>query len=227
MTFSLLARDPGTGTLCAAAATGSLCVGGWVLRGRLDAGLSASQGAAPSTFWGEDVLDRMAGGQGASTAVAEVTGADRGRAWRQLAALDPTGRAAAFTGEENTPQMGARSFPGGIASGNMLAGLEVLDALSEAFQGAGGSPAERLIAALRAADRAGSDSRGLFSAALLVLSPAHAPLTLRIDYHDSDPIGALQTLHARATSGGYGRWARQVPCAEDPERILSETDFRD
>lgn len=227
MTFSLLAQDSGTGTLCAAAATGSLCVGGWVLRGRLDAGLSASQGAAPSTFWGEDVLTRMAGGQSASTAVADVTGSDAGRAWRQLAALDLQGRAAAFTGDENTPQMGARSFEGGIATGNMLASLDVLDALSETFLGADGAPAERLLAALRAAEAAGSDSRGLFSAALLVLSPAQAPLTLRIDFHESDPIGALEALYRRATSGGYARWARQVPCVEDPERVLSEIDFSD
>ena len=32
MTFSLLAHDEKTGALVAAAATGSLCVGGWVMR---------------------------------------------------------------------------------------------------------------------------------------------------------------------------------------------------
>ena len=48
MTFSILARDPTTGAIGGAAATGSLCVGGWVLRGDLAAGMSASQGAAPS-----------------------------------------------------------------------------------------------------------------------------------------------------------------------------------
>lgn len=227
MTFSLLARDAGTGTLCAVAATGSLCVGGWVLRGRLDAGLSASQGAAPSTFWGEDALTLMAAGRSASAAVADVTGADDGRAWRQLAALDLNGRAAAFTGDANTPQMGAQAFPGGMASGNMLAHLDVLDALVETFVAGTGAPAERLLAALRAAEAAGSDSRGLLSAALLVLSPAHAPLTLRIDFHESDPIGALESLYRRATSGGYARWARQVPCADDPQRILKDLDFTD
>ena len=60
MTFSLLARDPATGAIGGAAATGSLCVGGWVLRGSLAGGMSASQGKAPSTFWGEDVLAMMA-----------------------------------------------------------------------------------------------------------------------------------------------------------------------
>ena len=59
MTFSILARDPVSGAIGGAAATGSLCVGGWVLRGHVSAGMSASQGAAPSTIWGEEVLAAM------------------------------------------------------------------------------------------------------------------------------------------------------------------------
>src|SRR6056297_2857268 len=88
MTFSVLARDARSGALGGAAATGSLCVGGWVLRGEIDAGMSASQGAAPSTFWGEDAVAAMRAGATASAAVEAVTAPDGGRAWRQLAALD-------------------------------------------------------------------------------------------------------------------------------------------
>ena len=62
MTFSILAQDLNTGCMGGAAATGSLCVGGWVLRGDSRAGMSASQGAAPSTLWGEDALNRMQAG---------------------------------------------------------------------------------------------------------------------------------------------------------------------
>ncbi|MBB97572.1 MAG: fimbrial assembly protein FimA [Rhodobacteraceae bacterium] len=221
MTFSLLAKDSDTGAIGGAAATGSLCVGGWVLRGRLGAGMSASQGAAPSTFWGEDVLDAMGEGIDAGTAVTRVTGPDKGRDWRQLSALDMAGRAAAFTGIRNTPEMHSRIFDGGVAAGNMLASKEVVEVLADAFQGAAGSFDKRLLSALRAAERAGSDMRGLYSAALLVLRPDHAPLTLRIDLHDSDPIGALEILHGRATVGDYAEWARQVPCPKDPTRVLS------
>ena len=220
MTFSILARDPQTGAIGGAAATGSLCVGGWVLRGALDAGMSASQGAAPSTFWGEDVLDKMRGGAGAAAAVAAVTGGDAGRDWRQLSALDLRGQGAGFTGASNTPEMGHRPIPGGVVAGNMLASLAVLDAMERGFAAATGGFAERLIATLRAAEAAGSDSRGLLSAALLVLHPDHAPLTLRIDYHASDPIGALSDLHRRASSGDYADWARQVPTRAEPERTL-------
>lgn len=222
MTYSILVRDPDTGALGGAAATGSLCVGGWVLRGDLEAGLSASQGAAPSTFWGEDVLAAMRDGRDASTAVAAVTGADAGREWRQLAALDATGQGAAFTGSRNTPVMGARTFSGGIAAGNMLSNLSVLDRLAEAGEDRARPLGLRLLHALRAAERAGSDSRGLFSAALLILRPDHAPLTLRVDLDETDPIGALERLHHRATTGDYADWATRVPCRDDPTRVLSD-----
>lgn len=217
MTFSLLARDPATGAIGGAAATGSLCVGGWVLRGTLAGGLSASQGKAPSTFWGEDVLAMMAEGSGAAQAVQAVVEPDSGRAQRQLSALPIAGPGAVYSGGDNTPEIGERLFEGGVAAGNMLAGAGVVNALVEGFLAADGAFAVRLLAGLKAADAAGSDARGLQSAALLVLSPAHAPLTLRID-HAGAPLAALEDLLARATSGDYADWAAQVPCLDDPER---------
>jgi len=221
MTFSLLARDRVTGALGGAAATGSLCVGGWVLRGTLAGGLSASQGKAPSTFWGEDVLAAMAAGQSAENAVKAVVAADPGKAQRQLSALPPAGPGAAFTGGGNTPAMAQRVFGGGVAAGNMLANPGVVDALVAGFEGADGPFPVRLLAGLKAADAAGSDSRGLQSAALLVLSPAHAPLTLRVDYSEA-PLAALDDLFARATSGDYAEWAAQMPCRDAPERTYAD-----
>lgn len=219
MTFSLLVRDPETGQIGGAATTGSLCVGGWVLRGRWGAGMSASQGASPSTLWGEAAIEKMAQGSGASDAVAALTAADAGRHFRQLSALDMTGHCAAFTGNLNTPEMGEMIFPNGVAAGNLLASPAVIPAVVEAFRDGQGSLGERLIAALFAGSAAGSDSRGLLSAALLVLAPDKAPLTLRVDY-STDPLAALSELHDRATSGDYAFWAQQVPTVNDPERGL-------
>ncbi|WP_138466756.1 DUF1028 domain-containing protein [Poseidonocella sp. HB161398] len=220
MTFSILVRDAETGVLGGAAATGSLCVGGWVLRGDIRAGLSASQGAAPSTFWGEDVLAAMREGTPAPEAVERIAGADAGREHRQLSALDLAGRAGVHTGTLNTEARGGLVFDQGVAAGNLLASLDVLPALAEKFAAARGPMGKRLIAALRAGAAAGSDSRGLFSAALLVLFPDRAPLTLRIDYHPGDPVGALADLYRRATTGDYADWARQVPHPSDRERGL-------
>ncbi|WP_102225996.1 DUF1028 domain-containing protein [Acidimangrovimonas sediminis] len=224
MTFSILARDGETGALGGAAATGSLCVGGWVLRGDIRAGMSASQGAAPSTMWGEDVLAGMRLGRSAGEVVADVTGADTGREWRQLSALDQIGRTGVFSGQSNTPVIAAHEFDGGVVAGNMLANDSVPRAAAEGYLSASGSFAERLLAGLMAGRAAGSDSRGLLSAALLVVRRDAAPLTLRIDYHPEDPLDALAALLKRATSGEYAAWAAQVPTLDSPERVLDRPD---
>lgn len=215
MTFSILVHDPSTNSLAGAAATGSLCVGGWVLRGRVGIGMSASQGKAPSTFWGENVLERMRQGEGVGAAIYGVAEADPGRAQRQLCALNRNGEGSIFTGDDNTPEIGEKVFENGVAAGNMLAHAGVVDALVAGYRAAAGSLAQRLLAGLVAAERAGSDSRGLQSAALLVLSPAHAPLTLRVDYSQS-PLDDLASLLVRTTTGAYAKWARQMPCADNP-----------
>lgn len=220
MTFSILARDPETGSIGGAAATGSLCVGGWVLRGDLAAGMSASQGAAPSTLWGEDVLHMMRNGAGAEQAVDRVTSDDKGRDYRQLAALDLSGQTGAFTGASNEPEKGSLGFADGIVSGNMLTSTGVLDAMADRFLHTRGGFDHRLLSALHAAAQEGGDYRGLLSAALLVLHPGKPPLTLRIDYHPDDPIGALRDLHVRATTGSYAKWTDQVPTARDRQRTL-------
>lgn len=217
MTFSILAQDLNTGALGGAAATGSLCVGGWVLRGDSRAGMSASQGAAPSTLWGEDALARMMSGDSAAQALAAVTGPDAGRDWRQLAVLDRAGGAACHTGARNTEWCGSLIATGLVVSGNLLAGRQVLEALRDAFLVARGSLAERLLASLEAAEGAGGDTRGLQSAALLVVSDDAPPLTLRVDWAEA-PIPALRDLHIRSQSGDYAAWLPSVPTRTDPER---------
>lgn len=159
-------------------------------------------------------------GTPAPEAVARITGADRNRGDRQLSALDLSGQGAAFTGANNTDAKGALIFANGVVAGNLLSDLKVLQAIRDGYQGATGSLPERLLAGLMAGRHARGDSRGLLSAALLVLDKDHAPLTLRVDYHDSDPLGALRDLYTRATSGDYAFWARQVPSLSDPERGL-------
>ncbi|ATX67217.1 DUF1028 domain-containing protein [Roseinatronobacter bogoriensis] len=217
MTFSILAQDLSSGAIGGAAATGALCVGGWVLRGDSRAGISASQGAAPSTIWGEDALERMRQGRSASEALTDLVGADRGREWRQLALLDRAGGTACHTGTRNTDWKGVLDGPGFVVSGNMLAGPQVLGALRDAYVNASGSFAQRLLAALSAAEAAGGDIRGLQSAALLVVSDDTPPLSLRVDWSET-PVDALHDLFRRSQSGDYAAWLPTVPTRNDPER---------
>jgi uncharacterized Ntn-hydrolase superfamily protein len=224
VTISILAIDEKTGRLGGAATTGSLCVGGWVLRGGADSGLSASQGTAPSTLWGEAVLSGMAAGASAAEAVAAVTVADRGRAHRQLAALDPAGGTGAFTGEESVAHAGALEEPGVVVAGNMLAGPDVIAAAVAGYRAASAMPfPERLMGALGAAAAVGGDARGLVSAALLVVGRDMAPLTLRID-HSSNPLAALADLYMVSQTEPYAGWTRVVPVLDDPFRAPSSED---
>lgn len=217
MTISILAFDEKSGAYGGAATTGSLCVGGWVLRGDAESGLSASQGSLPSTMWGTQALDQMRDGLSAAEAVAEVTRADPGRDERQLAALDLRGGTGHFTGANSIAVAGARYASHVIVTGNLLSSEAVLDACLSGFLDGEGSLDVRLLAALDAARRAGGDSRGLLSAALLVVSRKTPPLTLRVDYSET-PIEALSELHRRATSGNYADWSGHVPTLDDPHR---------
>lgn len=217
MTISILVFDEESGSCGGAATTGSLCVGGWVLRGDAESGLSASQGSLPSTIWGTDTLTAMRAGKSAQDAVNDIVAQDPGRHHRQLAALDPQGGVAAFTGDDSIQAAGSRTGPAMVVAGNLLVNTAVIDACFDGFVSAKGSLAERLLSALDTASKAGGDSRGLISAALLVVGRSHAPLSLRIDKSVS-PLSDLRSLHAAATTGHYAEWAAHVPTLDDPVR---------
>ena len=210
MTFSLLSLDKSSGTLGGVTATGNLCVGGWVLRGHPHVGLTASQGAEPSVLWGEDALVQMQKGLSAPDAVEYATLADPRRDWRQLAAIDNDGRASAFSGNQNGTIIDEIVEDGLILTGNILSNKTVLARMRDTFIGSNSPIEEKLIAALRAGAEAGGDSRGLMSAALLVLPPDAPPLTLRVDF-DESPIDRLEALLQKTQEPAYHAWMKTLP----------------
>ena len=217
MTFSILARDPESGALGGAAATGNLCVGAWVLRGKAGIGLSASQGHYPSTLWGEAVLDAMAKGDPADHAVRATVAPDHGKHTRQLLALDHTGNGGCFSGTENLPQIAEKIRPDICAAGNMLSSSSVIGSMVESYMSAPGSFAHRLLAALFTASDNGGDMRGLMSAAILIVSPEHPAIDLRIDYN-AQPLRTLQKLIERTEEKSYASWSEKLPTKTDPWR---------
>ena len=210
MTFSILSFDEETGTYAGAAATGSLCVGGWVLRGCIESGLVASQGTAPSTFWRDETLRRMHAGGAADRVVADLTGADSGKGHRQLIALDRQGGTGGHTGADSIHHAAHDCRAGLAVAGNMLTGPEVLEAMIRAFERPAENAADRMLNVLEGAETAGGDTRGLQSAALLVLHPDHPPLDLRVDF-DPAPLRSLRTLCERAHMSPYHDWLAEVP----------------
>lgn len=217
MTYSLLARDPESGALGGAAATGNLCVGGWVLRAKADIGISASQGHYPSTLWGEAILDAMAKGDTADIAVKATVAPDPGKQTRQLMALDLGGHGGCFSGSKNLPQIGEVIRPDICAAGNMLSSSAVIESMVEGYLATQGSFARRLLAALFMAADNGGDRRGLMSAAILIVSPDSPAIDLRID-HDAQPLEALKRLITRTEDENYASWTRRLPTRKDPWR---------
>ena len=210
MTFSLLNLDKNTGTFAGASATGNLCVGGWVLRGQTHVGMTASQGAEPSVLWGEEALVQMQKGLSAPAAVDQVTRTDPRRERRQMAAIDGDGTASAFTGEQNGSIIDEIVEDGLILTGNILSNKTVLARMRDTFIGSDSPIEDKLIAALRAGAGAGGDSRGLMSAALLVLPPDAPPLTLRVDF-DESPIDRLEALLQKTQEPAYHAWMKTLP----------------
>ena len=217
MTFSVLTFDEKEGIFAAAAATGSLCVGGWVLRGDIESGLVASQGTSPSSFWRDDCLRYMYTGQSASEAIDLAIKNDSGRDYRQIIALDKFGTTSGFTGINSVSHASHITEQNFAVAGNMIAGSHVLEAVKKHVNSDQAPIDQRMLNALKAGKDAGGDNRGLLSAALLVLSPSHPPLDLRIDY-SSDPLSDLQLLLDRSKKSQYYDWLSEVPINTDRNR---------
>lgn len=182
-----------------AVASKFLAVGAVVGWARAHAGALATQALA-NLAYGPEGIERLARGEDAATVVASLTGADEGRAHRQLGVVDAAGRAATFTGDDCFEWAGGATGDGYCCQGNILTGPEVVDAMCGAFESAEGGLPARLLGALRAGDAAGGDRRGRQSASILVVREGGGygggidkAVDLRVDDHP-EPIAELTRL---------------------------------
>ena len=208
MTFSIVARDPATGDLGIAIASKALAVGAVAPFARAGVGAISTQ-AMPNVAYGPDGLARLTGGEDPEAVLAALTAADSLASQRQAGIVDALGRAASWTGSDCMAWAGGRTAPGVAIQGNILTGPEVVDAMLATWESSTGTFPRRLVAALRAGDQAGGDSRGRQSAALLVRRAKGGIggaddrwIDLRIDDH-TDPVtelGRLLALHEEQTN---------------------------
>lgn len=161
-------------------------------------------------MWGEDVLAGMKRGVSTPQAVSEVTAPDPRRNWRQLSALDKDGGGGVFSGRQNGALVQHLIEPDLVAAGNILANDSVLTRMMEGFCNGLGDLADRLLATLRSGAKAGGDSRGLMSAAILIVSHDKPPLTLRVDF-DESPTDRLESRLARTRDPAYSQWLDDLP----------------
>ena len=168
MTFSIVGRDPNNGDLGIAVQSKFLAVGAVVPWARAGVGAVATQSWA-NTSYGPRGLDLLASGKSADEALAALTNADDNAKQRQAGIVDAQGRSATFTGTGCYAWAGGLAGPNFAAQGNILVGEDTVKAMAETFQSEQGPLWHRLVLALAAGQRAGGDSRGQQSAALLVV----------------------------------------------------------
>jgi uncharacterized Ntn-hydrolase superfamily protein len=200
-TFSLVARDPANGDLGVATASKVLAVGAVVPFAVAEVAAVATQSYA-NTGYGPRVVQALRAGVPLDLVDRALQAGDDEIGLRQYGLVDAAGHALSFTGEGCHPWAGGVTGAGYAAQGNLLTGPEVIEALSAGFEAAAGALAERLMAALTAADRAGGDARGRQSAALLVVRAGGGYgghndryIDLRVD-DDPDPVARLERLLA-------------------------------
>ena len=196
MTYSIVARDAETGQLGVAVQTCWFGVGGVVPWAEAGVGAVATQSFTEVSY-GPKGLDLMRSRRDAPAALAELLSGDGDAAVRQVGMVDATGRTASRTGERCVAAAGHVAGEGVTAQANMMERDTVWPAMLDAFLAAIGDLADRLLVALRAADREGGDIRGRQSAALLIV-PASGPawtraFDIRVEDHRA-PLDELERL---------------------------------
>jgi len=203
LTFSLLAADTQTGEIGIVISSSSPAVAARCAYVRAGVGVAATQNVTDPRL-GPALLDALAAGDPPAVALARVRAGARHIEHRQLAVLDPAGRASAWSGRRALGVHADRVGQCCVAAGNLLAGVEVLDAMIDGYQRAEGRLPERLVAAAEAGVAAGGEAGPLHSAGLLVARNLPWPVVdLRID-HSEQPVSDLREL-----------WALYEPLCED------------
>lgn len=224
MTFSIVVRDPLTGALGVATATGGPAVGSLVPHARAGIGAIATQ-SWTNPYLAYDGLDLLKGGDAAS-ALDRVIAADADRDLRQLIIVDASGRTAAWTGPACTDYAHAIALPDIAVAGNMLSSPAVLPAMLQGF-GAAGAFADRLAAALSAGHEAGGDARGIRSAALKIYeTEAYPVVDLRVDWSD-EPLSELMMVLEATRHTSYARFFADLPRRRPGSPIAPASDLDD
>jgi uncharacterized Ntn-hydrolase superfamily protein len=198
-TFSIVARDPATGDLGVAVQSHWFSVGSVVPWAEAGVGAVATQSFVEPSY-GPKGLALMKRGVAPQDALKDLLTADGQQDVRQVAFVDAQGRVAAHTGAKCIPGAGHHVGNGYTTEANLMLTNEVPDAMAKAFEAAKGPLAERMLAALDAAQGVGGDVRGKQSAAILVVraKATDKPWTdrivdLRIEDH-AEPLKEMRRL---------------------------------
>ncbi len=200
-TYSIVARDPATDEMGVAVQSHWFSVGPIVPWAEAGIGAVATQSLVDPAY-GPLGLELMRMGRSAPDALASVLAGDAGREVRQVAMIDASGKIAAHTGVKCIQPAGHVVDADGQFSvqANLMANDRVWPAMAKAYRSAKGDLADRMIAALEAAEAEGGDIRGRQSAAILIVAahPSGKPwndrrFDLRVEDHP-EPVKELRRL---------------------------------
>jgi uncharacterized Ntn-hydrolase superfamily protein len=168
-TFSIVARDTATGEMGVAVQSHWFSVGSIVSWAEAGVGAVATQSFVDPSY-GPLGLELMRSGKSAPEALRALLAADPGRDVRQVAIIDSEGRVDAWTGSKDIQAAGHIVGKNYSVQANLMSNANIWPAMSRAFENAKGDLADRMLAALDAAQAAGGDIRGRQSAALIVVA---------------------------------------------------------
>jgi uncharacterized Ntn-hydrolase superfamily protein len=169
LTYSIVARDGATGELGVAVQSHYFQVGPvvpWALAG---VGAVATQSNVNISF-GPLGIEHLRAGHTAEQTLMALLAGDSQPDGRQVAVVDAVGNVAVHTGSKCIPAAGHRSGEGFSCQANLMEKDTVWDAMHDAYLSADAPLAERMMAALEAAESEGGDIRGRQSAAMLVVT---------------------------------------------------------
>ena len=212
-TFSILGYDPATGEVGGAVQSRVFSVGNGVLWAEADAGVAATQ-AIVDVSYGPKALALLRAGMTPAAIVKALLESDpdpRPGDWtkegRQFAVMDAKGNYAAFTGPKATAWAGHKGGVYCTAQGNILKSEAVVTGMVDAFEKAEGHLSSRLMAALDGGQAAGGDTRGMQSAAMLIVKKnggvwLNNDVVLRLQVDDSpEPLKELRRVVEKWNAG--------------------------
>lgn len=198
-TYSIVALDEKTGELGVAVQSHWFSVGSIVPWARAGVGAVATQSIAKVEY-GPHGLQLMAEGLTADQALAKLVADDPGASVRQVGMVDAQGNVASHTGDKCIAEAGFRTGKYYTVQANIMEKSTVWDAMAEAYENTPGDLADRMMAAMEAAQNEGGDLRGKQSASILIVKgkPTEEPwnnikMELRIEDHP-EPIKELKRL---------------------------------
>jgi uncharacterized Ntn-hydrolase superfamily protein len=228
VTYSIVARDAGTGEMGVATQSQAFAVGSSVPFALPGHGVIATQSMA-EPMYGSVGLDLLQGGFTAQEVLTALSSVDPQPERRQVAVLGVNGDFAAYTGDQCVEAAGHLIGDTCVALANMAASPVVWESMVERYESSGGPLSQRLLNALQAAEEAGGDFRGRRSAAIMVIRPSTTgrpwhdmAVDLRVD-DSPDPVAALAEL--LVTRARYQDVVRAFQQAIDGDPVTADREL--